>query len=74
MTQGSDGRASSEEQDGLAAYRSFMVRLWRTSRGGRAVWRASVEAPLTHERKSFADLASLFAFLQGQTDEVSGGG
>ncbi|MFL5733369.1 MAG: hypothetical protein ACJ78Q_09215 [Chloroflexia bacterium] len=68
MTQGLNGTPTSEDQEGLPDYRSYLVRLWRTSRDGKAVWRASVEAPLTHETKCFADLAGLFAFLQTQSD------
>jgi hypothetical protein len=69
MIQESNGTPTSDDQGGLPDYLSYLVRLWRTSRGGKVVWRASVETPLTHERKSFADLASLFAFLQSQTDD-----
>ena len=49
-------------------YHSFLLRLWRTSSHGNAVWRASLESAQTGERCGFADLASLIAFLKEQTD------
>jgi hypothetical protein len=49
-------------------YLSYLLRLWRISGGVRPVWRASLEHPHTGERKSFADLATLFAFLQQETN------
>jgi hypothetical protein len=49
------------------AYQSYLLRLWRTGSQGAAVWRASLESAQTGERHSFADLASLFAFLEKQT-------
>jgi hypothetical protein len=48
-------------------YYAFLLRLWRTSSHGNFVWRASLESAQTGERRSFADLASLFAFLEEQT-------
>ena len=49
-------------------YYAFLLRLWRTSSHGNAVWRASLESAQTGERYGFADLASLVAFLEEQTD------
>jgi hypothetical protein len=46
-------------------YLSFMVRMWRLETS--SDWLASLEAPGTHERHNFADMASFFAFLQAQT-------
>ena len=48
-------------------YYSFLLRLWQTRNRGHAVWRASLESAQTGERYGFADLASLFAFLEEQT-------
>jgi hypothetical protein len=48
-------------------YQSYLLRLWRTSSRGKPVWRASLESAQTGERRGFADLASLFAFLEQQT-------
>jgi hypothetical protein len=50
-------------------YHSFLLRLWRTSSHGNAVWRASLESAQTGERCGFADLASLIAFLEEQTGD-----
>ncbi len=49
-------------------YRSYLLRIWRTSSQSNAVWRASLESAQTGERRAFADLESLFAFLEAQTD------
>jgi hypothetical protein len=49
-------------------YQSFLLRLWRTSHNGKPGWRASLESAQTGERRGFADLASLIAFLKEQTD------
>lgn len=51
-----------EGQDGLA----YVVRMWQVRSEGRLVWRASA-ASRTGERRAFADLPALFAFLEGET-------
>ena len=56
------------EQQGYVAY---LLRFWQMSSGASAVWRASLDDPRTGERKGFADLASLFAFLRDQLGESS---
>ena len=48
-------------------YQSYLLRLWRTSHNGKPGWRASLESAQTGERYGFADLVSLFAFLEEQT-------
>jgi len=48
-------------------YQSYLLRLWRTSSRGKPTWRASLESAQSCERRGFADLASLFAFLEEQT-------
>ena len=50
-------------------YQSYLLRLWRTSSQGKLAWRASLESAQTGERRGFADLASLFAFLEQQTGD-----
>jgi hypothetical protein len=52
-------------------YQSYLLRLWRTSSRGKLAWRASLESAQTGERRGFADLASLFAFLEQQTGSNS---
>ncbi|MFN8595896.1 MAG: hypothetical protein U0559_06900 [Anaerolineae bacterium] len=45
-------------------YRAYLLRLWLTDGEDAAVWRASLEDPRTGERRGFADLESLFAFIK----------
>jgi hypothetical protein len=48
-------------------YLSYLLRLWETTDGERRVWRATLESPLSGERRSFASLDELFAFLTDAT-------
>lgn len=50
------------------AYLSYLLRLWRAPDGADQPWRASLEDPLTGERKGFADLEALCAFLHSQIE------
>lgn len=52
-------------------YLSYLLRLWRAGSADQPHWRATLENPHTGERQVFADLASLFAFLQEKTVESS---
>ncbi len=52
-----------------APYRSYLLRLWPTSRAGLVDYRVLLESVATRERKVFTDLQSLFAFLQTQRTE-----
>ena len=45
-------------------YESFLLRLWESDEAGQLIWRASLESTDTGERHGFADLASLFAYLE----------
>lgn len=47
-------------------YLSYLLRLWRVTVAGQAAWRASLECPHSGERLGFADLDSLWAFLETQ--------
>jgi hypothetical protein len=47
-------------------YLSYLLRLWQASSGGELVWRASLEDPHTGERRGFACLAELIAYLEGE--------
>lgn len=49
-------------------YQAYMLRLWQVTSSDAVVWRASLEDPHTGERKGFADLESLLAFLKTQTE------
>jgi hypothetical protein len=44
-------------------YHAYLLRLWHAGEGEAVVWRALLEDPRTGERRGFADLDSLFAFL-----------
>lgn len=50
----------------IGHYQSYLVRLWQAH--GHAEWRASARHIQTGETIHFATLASLFAFLEAQTD------
>ena len=49
--------------DEARRYHAYLLRLWQTGEGESTVWRISVEDPRSGERRGFADLNSLFAFL-----------
>ncbi len=48
-------------------YLAYMLRLWRVKTDGEQTWRASLESAQRGERRGFADLESLFAFLKQET-------
>jgi hypothetical protein len=48
-----------------SVYHSYLVRLWQANPDG--VWRAMIQSVRTGETVRFADLESLFVFLQSQT-------
>jgi hypothetical protein len=60
--------------DERKGYQSYLLRLWESNEKGEHVWRASVESPLTGERRGFATLQALFAFLRAQTEDIGGQG
>jgi len=68
---------SPSDSRGPPEYLSFLLRLWRVNGGdkqtgvGVAIWRASIENPLTGERRGFASLDALFVFLRQQTGALS---
>ena len=49
-------------------YISYLLRLWRTESREKSLWHASLESASTGERRGFAGLEDLVAFLQEQTD------
>jgi hypothetical protein len=54
--------------DDQRTYQAYLLRLWRVNTGRAAVWHASLEDSRTGERKGFADLRGLLAFLEEQTN------
>lgn len=49
---------------GAPIYFSYLLRIWRVTDGEQPVWRASLENPVSGERRGFATLEELFAFLR----------
>ncbi len=45
-------------------YASYLLRLWKTEEEGEPHWRASLVSVQTGERRSFANLELMVAFLQ----------
>jgi hypothetical protein len=48
------------------SYHSFLLRLWRVVSDGKRIWLSSLEDPNTGERRSFASLEELLAYLKEQ--------
>ena len=48
-------------------YVSYLLRLWQTQHAGALVWRASLQSAHTGERRGFASLDELVAFLEQET-------
>jgi hypothetical protein len=51
---------------------SFLLRVWRAGDGEQPQWRASLEDIRTGERRGFASLEELCAFIQNLTGEKAG--
>ncbi len=49
-----------------AQYHAYLLRLWDANSNGRPAGHASLEDPHTGERRGFADLEQLSAFLAAQ--------
>jgi hypothetical protein len=45
--------------------------LWQTKSGDELIWRASLEDSQTGERRGFASLDALFAFLRQQAETAT---
>ncbi len=54
-------------------YVSYLLRLWQTQHAGALVWRASLQSAHTGERRGFASLAELTAFLEQETAPLDEG-
>jgi hypothetical protein len=57
---------------------SYLLRLWQAEQEGAVVWRASLESASDRfgrpgERRGFASLAELYAFLEQETVAVNEG-
>jgi hypothetical protein len=51
-------------------YISYLLRLWQAGSKQELVWRASLESAYTGERRGFANLTELFAFLEKEVSRV----
>jgi len=54
---------------------SYLLRIWRVKDEGLVHWRALLEDPSSGERRGFADLEALFAYLRAEVaadDETDG--
>ena len=56
--------------DEKRTYHAYLLRLWRVNSGRATVWHASLEDARTGERKGFADLRGLLAFLEEETNDA----
>ena len=64
-----DGKVSMDSMKDVGRqpyYLSYLLRLWRDT-DDMAVWRASVQSPLTGERIHLTSLQDLFSYLRRQT-------
>jgi hypothetical protein len=62
------GQLPEQEQ---ARYASYLLRLWRVKSGHDPDWRASLECARTGERRGFANLTDLFAFLEKELSDAA---
>jgi hypothetical protein len=62
------------DTQGQPHYLSYLLRLWQVTLAGEVAWRASLECPHTGDRLGFADLDSLWSFLQSQMQSEAGSG
>jgi len=51
---------------------SFILRVWRAGDGGRPQWRASLEDTRTGERRGFASLEELYAYIETLIGDEAG--
>jgi hypothetical protein len=56
------------KQQSSPTYLAYLIRLWCESPG---VWRGALENPHTGEQRAFADVESLLAYIQTQTNPVN---
>lgn len=48
-------------------YIAYLLRLWQTEEGGKAIWRASLEDPHTRQVTGFASLQALEEYIEAVT-------
>lgn len=50
-------------------YHSYLLRLWMDDANGKRVWRVSLEDPFSGERRGFASLEDLCAYLEKKIND-----
>lgn len=50
-------------------YRSYLLRLWRSKSDATISWYASLEDPVSGERKGFSNLKSMINFLEADHED-----
>jgi hypothetical protein len=55
-------------EDELDGYQVYLLRVWRAQCNCQWQWRASIESPGSGERRSFASLEQLYAYLGEQCE------
>jgi hypothetical protein len=58
-----------KEKEHKKKYHSYLLRLWVDDTNGKQVWRISLENPFSGERRGFASLNDLCAYLQEKMHE-----
>jgi hypothetical protein len=56
--------------DQRRSYLAYLLRLWQVAKEDGTGWRASLENAHTGRRRSFANLAELFSFLEEETRQI----
>jgi hypothetical protein len=64
-------RPSEDKMSQPPTYITYLLRLWQAEIRTEPVWHASLEDPRTGERKGFADLKSLCAFLEAEVADYA---
>lgn len=57
-------------KDRKRRYLAYLLRLWQVRDKGQTDWRASIEHAHTGEKRGFAGLAELVAFLEHESGQV----
>jgi len=58
-----------KEKERKKKYHSYLLRLWVDDTNGKQAWRISLENPFSGERRGFASLKDLCAYLKNKMQE-----
>lgn len=53
-------------------YQSYLLRLWLVDQDGAQAWRCSLEEALSGQRRTFANLDAMVAFIRAKTIQGTG--